>query len=935
MEKIKSFDLSICRLLQKYPLYNYRTLTENGLALSVLFIGSGAHMDTLRGKILSHGQLLDTELTATIITEHKGEADIMQKNAPDLHRFFDIHDSDTPAEWTCGTLWFKTKPISTKLSQIIAAHRRCKYVLVSTETDDAPPPNLNLVPDQLVVWVAGDSIHVCGTDEVFHPERDDESMKEILDIAYRLHYAYAKGNDPHITNQEIWEGFNDPDQYNYQSNIESALHIRSKLKCAGIDPTALNSAAEDFAKKLAGDAQTGGELLDRLSQLEHRRWCVSKVLGGRRKPDSLDVIYGSDGSTTHSIQPSGNWHVALVPYLLDDQHRRHLSDQDWIADDPEAITDLDELDKQTLRIHRHCARISREKLELSLDHIRKLKSELPEDLGNHINQMEEALKQMLDGSRDAVFLYRYHRRKLESNSLTDAAKAILKDLSQDMGAPIEYLTRKDYKKQNLTQIGSIPFALCGWKSTVLVKLMAETVQECVAAAWQLEPGQLVFVDTAESLDELKQLRNNAQIIDRFLRQNCNQVSSSYHVFVPRDTVCIPDLAAGGEPSPIFLQEILSQDPSFFKDSMVSLYPTTSLEPEDLRPRFVDLMYECGATSIDMTGSKPALISLADGYARNNRAGAFYVRDNRIRNFYGARGMELQALDKGLSVQALFDQAGAKLIKRDDENISVTFYNQYQKLWEIAHRHTRYWHYFCISTARAYSDKRSRSGPNARLQIHKDALDKHLNAHFPVGSESKVLRAEFEPILQELLDAGLLTYDEAGKLYRISCEEVLSCLQNSGKILEYYLYCTAMNSGKFQSVVMSWEFSHNDRSNAAKNEVDVICSNNDCTLFISAKNTSISTLKQDNYLNYVCYEVGWLADRFGGSSHKTILAAPNVPQFEKGKRSKLVQRAMSRGVYLLGDICFQGDNLATVLDRIIQGKENWCEDLPTAPALTGV
>lgn len=163
-------------------------------------------------------------------------------------------------------------------------------------------------------------------------------------------------------------------------------------------------------------------------------------------------------------------------------------------------------------------------------------------------------------------------------------------------------------------------------------------------------------------------------------------------------------------------------------------------------------------------------------------------------------------------------------------------------------------------------------------------------------------------------------------FTISALEFLSALRNSGKVLEYYIYNTALHDCQFEDVDMSWKFYHSEDADSAHNEVDVICTKGTTSLFISAKNVKLDTFKRtSNYLNYVCYEVSVLASRFGINA-KTVLAAPNVPQFENGKRSQRVKHAMSRGVYLLGDKCLKSGRLGEVLDNIVRGEKNWCEFL---------
>lgn len=160
----------------------------------------------------------------------------------------------------------------------------------------------------------------------------------------------------------------------------------------------------------------------------------------------------------------------------------------------------------------------------------------------------------------------------------------------------------------------------------------------------------------------------------------------------------------------------------------------------------------------------------------------------------------------------------------------------------------------------------------------------------------------------------------------AADEFLFSLRNSGKVLEYYLYYTALQECQFDDAEVSWSFFHSAGENAAENELDIICTKGTSSLFISAKNVNKGTFKDPSFLNNVCYEVSGLADTFG--IHATrVLAAPIVPQFENdGKLGHYVQRALSRGVYLLGDKCFEDGNLSRVLDRIARGDKDWCQFL---------
>lgn len=212
----------------------------------------------------------------------------------------------------------------------------------------------------------------------------------------------------------------------------------------------------------------------------------------------------------------------------------------------------------------------------------------------------------------------------------------------------------------------------------------------------------------------------------------------------------------------------------------------------------------------------------------------------------------------------------------------------------------------------------------RIQICSKEL-KIKNAQIPPEHQTA-----FVDLLQKLEEHGIIyelkKKDLPGKCtMRIPTVEVLTALTNPGKVLEYYLYNSALQEGMFDDVDLSWEFFHNAEAGAAQNELDVICTKGNASLFISAKNVGWQTIKKSDFRNSACYEVSVLADRFGLNARK-VLAAPSVPQFENGKRSDIVRHAMGRGVYLLGRECFKPGKIGKVLDNIVRGEEDWCEFL---------
>ena len=951
----QSLGISFYKLMEEHPLYDGRVEGK----LPVLLIGTGDCLEFLLDKILANGQLLDTELQVTILTDDpQRDRSRLTEYAPELWRFVELgcagkEPEEKPAWAQVSYVHDPLTPKSLKTVPEQYADWRC--ILVSTGSHERNQRIAGLFPvsrERVVAWVAADTTPeeerknkdgvvqeremLCVRGEQTKElccGRKDDFLKKIEPIAYNLHYAYAKGINPHAGNEWIREDFDDP--YNYNSNIECAIHIRSKLRCCGIDDPYDKFAADQFARRLEG--KDGEALLNQLAQLEHRRWCISKLLQGFRLQKDVSKIYSAPRVTTHSKDDL--WHVCLVPYQYTKDKRR-ITEADWELETPEQIEqikELDELDKQTLRIHLACRTIKENNRQDCFDAAERIaelaKEQVFEGMGLQADaeQIRSALEKMYQDSASALFVFnqctdrisRAMKQLPEKDPNAEKMRGALKELKDRAGALIEYITRKDYKQPNLTLVQQIPFALSKWENAALVKIMAEDVSACVAAAWHMEPGRVVFVDFADSYAELSRIQRRARRIDRFLFNSCNQIRTTYHVFL-----------SGA------LRELSEEARELLDGWGCTIHKVESGEPHSIRPAFAMLMEEIKPDYIDLTGGKTELICLAEGYAQNSTAGAFSIRDDRICNFYGAKRMEYRNLHRGLTVQEMFDQSDALRIKRDDQDLSGEIMEKYEKFWNVAYGYSEYWYGFCVHYfAKAYkamledpdADKQDALVLHERyFQKQKEALEKEAAAKKKLKDQKKAQEAieANDKILAELVKAGVIARDEAGN-YQFGSEDILSALRNSGKVLEYYIYCAARNQG-FQDVAMSWMFSHSEAKDAAKNEVDVICTTEDQkSLFISAKFVGMNTIESGNFLNYVCYEVFSVASQFGSkeeSKRIMILAAPNVPQFEENTRelSQYVKRALSRKVYLLGDECFRDGRLGQVLENIAAGVEKWYE-----------
>lgn len=902
----QTLGISFCKLMEEHPLYDSR---EDG-KLSVLLIGKGLCLELLRDKILSNGQLLDTELEVTILTDDpKRDLDALRADAPDLTRFVDLGCEEDRLE--VEKPWAKVRYVPSKLTlkELRGAPNQYsdhRYVLISTGDTESNAEIAAFFPQG--ECVAAYVQEVQGKEKLIFPQRrrigeqgsDQRKVYGSLiePVAYNIHHAYERGNNPWATDEEIERSFQDP--YNQESNLECALHIRSKLQCCGIDTDDPKQAVEKFQNKLSEDR--GGELVSKLSYLEHRRWSISKLLQGLCRPADLEGIYSEPGIATHSK----TWHCALVPYGIPGTCRDGLVETDWIHGDPDSVEGLDELDKQTLRIHKKCGEISRELFALWEELLPRVLEKAGEpELRSKADELGAIMKELGNGS---TRLYSRGKNLVQELSGDMKQEPELREqldgLLCKLGAWYEYVSRKDYKEQNRVQVRNIPFFLSTWRNMTLVKLMSDDVDECVNSVWQLMPERVVFVDYVDEEQELASVTIRAKRINRFLSMHGKNVKVEYNLYV------------GGAVKQISRDCLIS-----LGQWDCNIERVESVYADVLRPKFVHLITGCRADYIDMTGGKPELIGLAQEYARNSKVGAFVIRDGKIRNYYGATGLNGLALNKEMTVSQMFDRAGAKKDKQDDDHVSPKMLELHGKFWAAAYQYRKDWNMFCYQFFAAVCRKQEK----AIGKKNWDGVTIERSFFDAVLQEKRQLSKQLcWDIMHRLNADGLLKLDPEQCV--VAARDIAAALKNSGKVLEYHIYATAREKFGKERVAMSWQFWHDwEDETSAQNEVDVICTRDTGSLFISAKFVSMDTINSNGFVNHVCYEVCQIADHFGLNAKK-ILAAPNVPQFgeKDGALHEKVRHAMSRGVYLLGDACFQGDRLGQVLENIALGKEKWYE-----------
>lgn len=958
---ITDFRISCMRLLTGHPLYEYITTDPDGKRrLNVLLMGSGTRLDVLLREVLTCGQMLDVGLDVTLLTKNAGSAlDALLKKAPaarDHLRLMKNHELLCAPEHPLSTLRFESARLAPEtIPDLLLERSECTYILISTGDDTQNKALAQACASYetdkpcLVAYVQNDSDGEAASQtetplvltHSFGPGHNEQYLAATERIAFNLHYCYAKAQDPRMPLAQIQADFRQ--DYNYISNMEAAVHIRTKLACAGITAESPRDAAAQFAQTLNEDAT----LLGRLSDLEHQRWLMEKILQGYRPMPDVSLIYSGPGITTRDS--ATKWHCCLVPCGPDGLSR--LTAEDWCGTSDARLNELDPLDRMTLKIHRACGALAqsrRPQIDQIMDSIRSalaLDSSYSAETIEAERHMGAAVTQLWQRKKSAIPLYRSKWKDLkeaivrEGKTNSFLLTGTLDQLNNALAPLIEYVSCKDYKDQDRLLVEQIPFALVHNASAVLCKVLSEQeITDCFSV-WQTEPQRCVFLAAATDEIELGQVKARIDRISTFLEEQHTKLE--FHIFVPVGMPC-GDL----------------------RDShtLHTVHPWTS---DSILRGLEQAGVLDGVDHIDVTGGDPMLVRAVEAAAEHVSIPIFYTKRGRFQNLLNAEGLSYPRPAKALTVKELFDLSGAVLEENEGEK-NLDLSEKFKELWTIASS-TPCWDGFCKEVSAAYrasarppytlypplqpqkevvcsvtgvtfavaallpslrkleslgflkevSTKRELGDqttvtytlpPNTtsadafRSFLQRSVSNPYPSTFFTLTRTTSTpnlfcnslyvkdlvfteeFREPYEALLDALEQSGFILNHRRNTLtaqhsFTISSREVLACLQKSGTILEYLIYYSALLDGDFDDVEMGWKFAHSADAGSAENEIDVICTKGTAALFISAKMLAPQQFSNSTALNHILYEIAYLAQRFGGTNAKAVLVAPSLHQFD--------------------------------------------------------
>ena len=525
LDKLEPELLTAATVIYEKPLYQY---ADKDKQIHVLFIGPEEMNETWEEMKLLHsfvqmslicGQVLEHTLHLHIVAK---DADAYKayliKQAPALEKFVCI-SGQGPENATTFIDFENVKSIGAPQGnkRVFSYLKQCRYIIVCRKKASSFMNNLctelsNQCDPHLIVH-SGEQHHASKAippHVKFHSmSRNDvfnsKTAKKVGEMAFYQHYYYARQSkdDPSLCNQRAAFAENAFDQ---RSNLTSVLHIKYKLFSIGINPNAKpHTIAEQYGKAILAP-----EKRDKLSNLEHSRWMMEKLLDGYRPPLSdeelLRFCYTDDNPKWHSKVLK--MHNCLVTRTLQRELGK-LKHDEWDRWNTEhcaaamakidALQEYDPLDRMSLKVHR----LAWEKLTQAKKQVNAVFETLQASIWRQNSPVEQQVIESFAEWIQTVFRgVELNRAEYYFELLRDACRSAF--LAESEAQPVidrikyslpvikEFFRYKDYKTLDDDIVDLLPRIYLWPEHMIIVKLSSPHIVDLVASTLLLEPQEVTY-----------------------------------------------------------------------------------------------------------------------------------------------------------------------------------------------------------------------------------------------------------------------------------------------------------------------------------------------------------------------------------------------------------------------------------------------------------
>lgn len=518
-------DVIIQKMLYDYPLY--KSVPDGQKKTSVLVIGAVDEFRSYSHKFIDYvlqvGQTVDNELEVISYSDdaEQDKADYLSFR-PDLNKFVNVNGSLSGKEITAyASLEFRSISRNFRDEEL-----NLKYTVKNSQYNSDIVENIfdiaernNKKFDYIFVAIGNDSVSgyiarrcaekISYSCTVCYIRQNNKKMtsaeknnrlypifinrpvdfledEEIGRMAFNTHISwYGKlGINVAAEKEKFFYGKKADDRYNRNSSIAFVLSVKYKLQSikhilsdAEINDNNFQELSEKFFEKILKkrnkDTDTD-KIFNQLVYFEHRRWVLDKVTNGWSAPfDENGNLKLDECISRGSVKD----HVNLThPCIVRSTEETPLYTEEYRTDnlrkwDEGDVSELDELDRMSVELHRCFKKAADEILNNSRsfeENLRSIRFQIPASNTESIrcfNQFCFVLRNILNGDRRICSQYEnYHKAFLKSiNTLPVVAKEMIEKrlqvIKHEIFPVIERNLYRDYKSYDVILIEKIPFIL--------------------------------------------------------------------------------------------------------------------------------------------------------------------------------------------------------------------------------------------------------------------------------------------------------------------------------------------------------------------------------------------------------------------------------------------------------------------------------------------
>ncbi len=566
----KNSFLAIQYHLYEHPLY--QCSPEDGAPLNVLIIGLGNYGQKFLDACLQNGQMRNRRLDITVISREETDWVLYLEKRPELGKFFTIHSGGNGAsaniasspdrisdseiyQDSYGDITFETRFLELKdrksssnvLRDILHDYytqKKHPYIFIALGEDSKNREAAKAVQkavkdltkdgreiDCFISYAMEDENKSAISGHKICPVYINRNIRnqDIERMAFNAHLVWEKNLN--INFAEVRREYNKP--YNHDSCVSIVLSLKYKLFSMGIDLTEMTAtqAAEAFMKK-TGTAE-GAKLKDELIWIEHRRWVAEKLCLGWKTRELSEC---EDGETKDERVKS---HICIQKSRPDQKLAREYGGnhyEKWDNASRQELERLDALDRMSVELHRVYVRKAMEARKnnlLSGGSITEIRHLINGKRKSMIAFQEwySCLKDIWAGDIRQVRLYKGLKDTFLNAAKEELSKKQKKVVDQLTAAfeqlfnPIRFsMEYRDWKQEDTNFINNIPFILTYTENSYLVvpfrpgKYDNTEKFENVSAATIINPERMLYLYSARTEDDIKQLLETIPYVSEYMRK---------------------------------------------------------------------------------------------------------------------------------------------------------------------------------------------------------------------------------------------------------------------------------------------------------------------------------------------------------------------------------------------------------------------------------